>query len=114
MLRQTVGMILILFVSLSTCVAAEPQRFSSWWPRYRSAINTIKTTNCSAQYDAYLTGDQPVGNLTANDPELAIWHVDSAVTPLTNCLLRATPERSIVAVDVLAIMVIVSFVWWWG
>ncbi|RAH48889.1 uncharacterized protein BO95DRAFT_38803 [Aspergillus brunneoviolaceus CBS 621.78] len=90
--RQTVGMILILFVSLSTCVAAEPQRFSSWWPRYRSAINTIKTTNCSAQYDAYLTGDQPVGNLTANDPELAIWHVDSAVTPLTNCLLRATPE----------------------
>lgn len=82
--------IALIFLSLTTCVSAELQRFSSWYPRYQTAFNTLKHTDCSAQYDAYLS--HQTNNLTSTDPDLAIWDVDTTITPLVNCLLRSTPE----------------------
>ncbi|RAL13085.1 uncharacterized protein BO97DRAFT_405002 [Aspergillus homomorphus CBS 101889] len=87
---QQIFLIALILFSLSTSASAELQRFSSWYPRYQTAFHTIEHTNCSAQYNAYLS--RKTDNLTQNDPQLAVWDVDSTVTPLINCLLASTPE----------------------
>lgn len=87
---------LLVVFAFSTLAAAELQRFSSWFPRYSSALDTLTHTDCSKELFIYRT--KALNNAT-NYPELKIWEVDHHATPLINCLVENTPElyKSIMA-----------------
>lgn len=74
---------------LPTYAAAEFQRFASWFPRYGSALTNLTDGDCSAEYSIYTT--DALQNATTF-PKLESWDVDSAASPLIDCLLENTPE----------------------